>query len=79
MFLRRISEVDVRHALENGDIIQEYPEDQPYPSRPVLGWRGSQPIQLVVADNIDEREIVVITGYQPDPAQWETDIRRKRV
>ena len=78
MFRRGISDEDIRHVLESGEIIQEYPEDQPYPCRLVLGWRGSQPIHLVVADNIDEQETVVITVYQPDPAQWEADFRRKR-
>ena len=78
MFRRGISDEDVRHVLDTGETIQDYPEDQPYPSRLVLGWRGSQAIHLVVADNIDEQEIVVITVYQPDPAQWEADFRRKR-
>ena len=78
MFLRSISDVDVRHALETGEIIQEYPEDQPYPSRLVLGWSGSQPIHLVVADNVDEQVIIVITVYRPAPGQWDTDFRRKR-
>ena len=78
MFPRGISDEDVRNALEIGETIQEYLEDQPYPSRLVLGWRGSQPIHLVVADNTDEQEIVVITVYLPDPAQWEADFRRKR-
>ena len=78
MFLRGISDEDVRSALETGETIQEYLEDQPYPSRLVLGWRGSQPVHLVVADNTAEQETIVITVYQPDPAQWEPDFRRKR-
>ena len=77
MFLRGISGEDVRNVLRTGETIQEYREDQPYPSRLVLGWRGSRPIHLVVADNTDEQEIVVITVYSPDPAQWESDFRRK--
>ena len=63
MFLRGISDEDVRNALETGETIQEYLEDQPKPSRLVLGWRGSHPIHMVVADNTDEMEIVVITVH----------------
>ncbi len=33
MFGRGISEEDVRHALANGEEIESYPEDAPYPSR----------------------------------------------
>ena len=78
MFLRSISAEDVRDVLETGEIILKYPEDQPYSSRLLLGWSGSQPIHLVVADNVDEQVIIVITVYRPDPGQWDTDFRRKR-
>ena len=37
MFLRSISAEDVRDVLETGEIILEYTEDQPNPSRLVLG------------------------------------------
>ena len=37
MFLRRISEDNVRHVLASGEVIEDYPEDTPYPSRLVLG------------------------------------------
>ena len=78
MFQRGISEDDIRHVLETGEVIQQYPEDQPYPSRLVLGWRGLQPIHVVAADNQDDQEIILITVYEPDPAQGEPDFRRKK-
>jgi hypothetical protein len=53
MFRRRISEVDVRHVLTNGEEIESYPEDTPYPSRLVLGWRGSRPIHVVAAEDAE--------------------------
>ncbi len=61
MFQRGLSEVDVRLVLESGDVIQEYPDDQPYPSRLVLGWSGPRPIHVVVSENQDDHEVVVIT------------------
>ena len=78
MFQRGISEEDIRHVLETGEVIQEYPEDEPYPSRLVLGWRGSQPMHVVVADNPHNQETIIITVYEPDPAQWNSAFRRKR-
>ena len=47
MFQRGISEDIVRRALETTQTIQEYPDDQPYPSRLVLGWHGTQPLHMV--------------------------------
>lgn len=32
MFQRGISEVAVRAVVENGRVIEEYPDDSPYPS-----------------------------------------------
>jgi hypothetical protein len=35
-------------------------------------------LHVAVRDNIDDDEIVVETAYQPDPALWEPDFRRRR-
>jgi hypothetical protein len=77
MFERGISAADVCHVLSRGAIIEEYPTDEPYPSRLVLGWCQSRPIHVVVADNKPDDELIVITVYEPDPALWEELRRRK--
>ena len=33
MFERGITEEDVAHVLSTGEVIEEYPDDLPYPSR----------------------------------------------
>jgi len=78
MFERRISKDDVRHVLETGEVIINYPDDKPYPSRLILGWRGSRPLHIVAADNPADREIIIITAYEPDPQQWEATFKRRK-
>jgi hypothetical protein len=78
MFERAISDEDVRHVLEHGDTIREYPDDTPYPSRLVLGWRGDRPLHVVAAYNPDSDETIVLTAYEPSAAQWSDDFRSKR-
>jgi hypothetical protein len=78
MFERDVGVSDVRKVLEEGEIIASYPDDKPYPSRLVLGWKGQRPIHIVVADNVAGGEIVVVTVYQPDPALWTDSFRRRR-
>ena len=78
MFQRRISEEDVLDILTTGEVIEEYPDEVPYPSRLVLGWKGSRPIHVVVADNLESQESIVITVYEPDPGQWEPGFRRRK-
>lgn len=71
MFERRISVEDVNTALINGKTIENYPEDTPYPSCLLLGYSGARPLHLVVAENASDEEQIIITVYEPDPAQWE--------
>jgi hypothetical protein len=78
MFQRGISEDSVREVLANGETIENYPDDIPYPSRLVLGWRGARPVHVVVADDSDAHETIVITVYEPDTEQWEHGFRRRR-
>jgi Domain of unknown function (DUF4258) len=78
MFQRSISEADVNKVLAEGEEIVSYPNDAPYPSRLLLGWRGDQALHVVVAYNADDDEQIVITVYEPDPTLWEEGFRRKR-
>ena len=78
MFERNVSVEDVRIVVDSGETIEDYPEDRPYPSRLVLGWRGSRPLHVVVADNMSENRVVAITVYEPDAALWELDFRRRK-
>ena len=79
MFQRRIRVRDVEHVLKSGVTVEDYPQDQPYPSRLVLGWCDERPIHVVVAWNAGGNETIVVTVYEPDRAQWdERFVRRKQ-
>ena len=78
MVLRSITAAAVREVLTHSEIIEAYPDDTPYPSRLVLGWRGSRPIHVVAADNMDADETIIITVYEPGTDQWEAGFRRRR-
>ncbi len=78
MFERNIRVEDVRTIVETGETIERYPDDVPYPSRLVLGWRGSRPLHVVVAEILELMESIVITVYEPDPALWEPDFKRRK-
>lgn len=78
MFERQLMPDDVRNALESGEPIEDYPDDQPYPSRLVLGWTGETPLHVVVATNVLERKLIIVTVYVPDPERWSADLRTRR-
>lgn len=78
MFGRSITPDQVRHALGTGEVIENYPDDRPYPSRLVLGWQETRAVHVVAARNEEDDETIVITVYEPDPKKWESDFRRRR-
>jgi hypothetical protein len=78
MFERQISVDDIVAAIGSGETIEDYPGDQPYPSRLVLGWSGGRPVHVVVAHNLSQNELIVVTVYEPDPELWEDDFTRRK-
>jgi hypothetical protein len=78
MFQRRIDEEAVRCTLAAARVVEEYPDDQPYPSRLMLGWSGSRPMHIVIAENRIDNQIIVITVYEPDPNEWEPGYMRRK-
>lgn len=69
MFERGITETDIDSVLSNGQVIESYPDDYPLPSCLWLGYGNNRPIHIVFADNQQKNERVIITVYQPNPAQ----------
>ena len=64
---RGITIVAMEYALLNGEIIEHYADDKPYPSCLVLGWLGSgDPLHIVCARGEAEPQLRVITLYEPD-------------
>lgn len=78
MFERSITVDDVDCALEHGEVIENYPDDFPFPSRLILGWTDSRPLHIVVAENTAGDEIIVVTVYEPNLDQWNADMKGRK-
>jgi Domain of unknown function (DUF4258) len=76
IFQRGLTLQAVAQALAQGEIITSYPDDQPYPSRLVLGWNAGVPVHVVAALT-DQGDTVVITAYVPEPSLWDETFKRK--
>lgn len=77
MFERQIRQEDVQRAILNGKIIEQYPEDYPYPSCLIIGYNLNNEIIHVVC-GIGENNLYIITVYCPNIEKWINDsIRRK--
>ena len=67
----KIVDIEVEEAVNSGEIIEEYPDDKPYPSSLVYGkTKKNRPIHLVCAYNKEDESTIVVTVYHPDPGKW---------
>lgn len=74
---RCISVDDVINAIDNGEIIEQYPADFPFPSCLVLGISvKGQYIHVVVS--LNEGKIYLITVYVPNLDKWESDLKTRK-
>lgn len=72
---RDIWKEDIEHAIINGEIIEEYADDKPYPSCLIYGKdTKGEPIHLVFAFS---PIIKIITIYRPNEDKWIDYKRRK--
>ena len=78
MFERGISEIDVRDVLEHGEVIENYPNDLPYPSRLILGYCGGHPVHILASDDPEVAATVIVTVYEPDPSRWDRTFRHRK-
>jgi len=74
---RGISREDTIFALQNGEIIEDYPTDYPYPSCLVLGITINKRYLHVVC-GFGVEELWIITAYYPNPVEWSQDFRTRK-
>ena len=78
MFERSIAMDEALDAIAAGEVIEEYPDDVPFPSILLLARIGARALHVVVAQDRESGNCYLITVYPPDPALWEPDFRTRR-
>ena len=78
MFQRDITEQDVENVVHNGEIIQTYLNDKPYPSYLSLGFSEKRPIHVVYAIDDKENIIIIITVYEPALDKWQIGFKMRK-
>lgn len=74
---RGISLDDIQNAIMTGRIIEEYPDDSPFPSCLVLGNSlAGRPLHIVVST--EGNYLHIITAYFPDLDRWESDFATRK-
>lgn len=69
---------EIYFSALHGEIIEDYPTDNPYPSCLIFGETFSgDPVHSVWAYNHKNKWAVLITVYRPDPKKW-IDYRKRK-
>jgi len=78
MFERRIDTDAVVSAVRNGEVIESYPDDEPYPTYLILGYVDKTPLHVLLAVDVQSGPGIVVTVYVPEPALWSEDFRKRK-
>jgi hypothetical protein len=74
---RGIKIKDIIHCITNGEIIEYYPDDYPFPSCLILGYSDTdEGIHVVCA--LGQDYVWMITAYYPDKNEWLEDLKTRR-
>ena len=76
--LRGITVQELREAIADGEVIEDYPNDKYGPSCLVFGMTKSRRPIHIQCSYPSRKVVKIITLYQPDPEQWiDYKVRRK--
>lgn len=75
---RGIKIQDIIEAINDGEIIEDYPEDYPYPSCLILGKVNEKYLHIVCGINEKTNELWFITAYYPDTERWNEGFRYRK-
>ncbi|MCK4590318.1 MAG: DUF4258 domain-containing protein [Candidatus Latescibacteria bacterium] len=78
--LDMITTKELENALENCEIIEDYPDDPRGSSCLVLGFSGRRPVHAVCTIETDPEELFLITTYDPSkrPDKWTENYKKRR-
>jgi hypothetical protein len=78
MMERGIGRHELLDALRDGEFIETYSADRPYPSALLYG-AGPPPLHIVAALDMVSMTCFVITAYRPDETHFEPDLKTRRL
>ncbi len=73
---RNITMDEIQRCILHGEIIEDYPNDYPFPSALVLECTIGKPIHVVAG--LSDKYLWIITAYYPDLDKWENDFKTRK-
>lgn len=77
--LRQIRVQEIREAIANGQVIEDYPEDKYGPSCLICGLTQAQRPIHVQCSYPSRSLIKIVTVYEPNSQRWNDDFTQRRL
>ena len=79
MLERDIYKEEVKKTLLEGEVIEEYLDDKPYPSFLMLRInKENKPLHVVASIDKQKQWCYIITAYRPDKFHFEDDFKTRK-
>ena len=75
---RKITIDDIINGIKSGEIIEDYPDDYPYPSCLVLGFSLND-THIHIVCGVGDNKLWLISAYFPTLDLWENDYKTRKV
>jgi len=75
---RNISQDSILEVILKGEVIEDYPEDQPFPSCLIFKMIENKPSHAVVSLDAQNQKVYIITAYEPTLDKFEPDFKTRR-
>ena len=75
---RFIPRESILGSVETLELVEAYPGDKYLPSYLVLGRAGPDAFHVLVAADVEDDNVRVVTAYRPDAGEWQDDLKTRR-
>ena len=75
---RNISRDTILEVIINGEIIEDYSQDKPFPNCLIFKMVKGEPYHVVVSYDSEYKKVYIITAYNPSLDKFEPDFKTRR-
>lgn len=75
---RAITESEVVKVIEEGEVIESYETDKPFPSKLIFAMINERPIHIVLAYDDESQTCFIVTAYEPNLFKFDIDFKTRR-
>ena len=78
MLERDISRADIKRVILEGEVIESYEDDKPFPSVLFLKFINNKPLHALAAFDENQDKAYIITSYEPSLEFFERDYKTRK-